>query len=1099
MRQYCVLHTIFLVLTVPGLLSAQSAGGGSIAGHIRGPGGVSVPGATVEATEVQTGEHKATWSDEAGNYVLAGLRTGTYRLGVSLLGFRKEVRESVTVAPEKPIQADVALVMALEEPSGPVRARADGRPFGAQRGLEAGADLNVRVSGETGREEQTGTGLQEADTSSAANSFLLSGGVSRAGEPGGDETKMRERIEEFRRNREGQSGLGFGGGPFGEGGPGVVFMGGGRGGGGGGGRGGGGGNSRRALVNRIRGNFFDQYSNSALNARLYPLNAPQVRKIASYQENAGISLGGPLVIPKIYHGAEKTSFFLNYQHGQGRRPYDTFSTVPTAAERAGDFSQTVIPSGPLAGTVPVPVLYNPGIGGGTPSGAPTPFPGNQIPFSMFDQAVKGLLPFIPLPTLPGSVQNFHLQEALPASTDRFMGRVGHRLSAKDNFNFFYFLNSDRTDSVGNFPSLTWGSSVLSQSGNFGETHTFSPQRVNQLMVNWTRQRNSTLNPFAFRQDVSGELGVTGVSKDPRDWGLPIIQFTNFTGLNDTIPSLNRNQTLRLMDFVIWSSGKHNLRFGGEMRRVQVNSLVDPDARGTYTFTGFTTSSFNQGFPLAGTGSDFADFLLGLPQTTSVRFGTSANYLRSWVWACFVQDDWRVSPRWTLNLGLRYEYFEPFREKYGHLSDLLIGPNFSSVAVVTGLSPGGLPSSLIRGDRNNLAPRVGIAFRPWTQHRLVIRAGYGLFYDGSIYQRVFPNLVNQPPFAQASILSASPSQALTLENGFPQLALTVARNTYAVDPSFRTPYGQNWNFVVEHEILRNVIFTLGYVGTKGTKLDLLLGPNLAVAGSSPAGPQSLSLRNAVQFTYETSGAASINHGLQFGLRRQFHGGLSVSGDYTFSKSIDDAAGIGGAGRTVAQNFLDLHGERGLSAFDHRHQVIAHYEYEFPFGDGRRFLSRGGGAARVIGNWQVSGVATLRTGSPFTARVLGNQSNNGGTGAYFAERADATGLPVRLPGFERTAQQYFSTAAFTLPPGGAFGDAGRNTIPGPRAVAFNMSLTKRLTVSREKRRSGEFRIEANNIFNTPNFGGLATVVNAVDFGRVTSVQPMRTLTMTMRFSF
>src|SRR5207249_4801329 len=225
-------------------------------------------------------------------------------------------------------------------------------------------------------------------------------------------------------------------------------------------------------------------------------------------------------IPKIYNGADKTSFFVNYNMQPSKSPFDSFATVPTQAERLGDFSHSLILSGPLAGTTPV--IYDPA---SNPRGPRTPFAGNMIPSFRIDPAAAGLLNYIPLRNLPGSVQNFHLQQALPSDSDRLMGRIGHRISAKDNLNAFYFFNSARSDSVGNFPGLTSSLSVRSQNLNLGETHTFSPHLVNTLMVNVSRQRRSTLNSFAYKQDVAGALGIQGISQDPRDWGLPIISYT----------------------------------------------------------------------------------------------------------------------------------------------------------------------------------------------------------------------------------------------------------------------------------------------------------------------------------------------------------------------------------------------------------------------------------------------------------------------------------------------------------------------------------------------------------------------------------------------
>lgn len=840
-------------------------------------------------------------------------------------------------------------------------------------------------------------------------------------------------------------------------------------------------NGRRPQINRIRGNMMDELSNSAVDGRSYPLNTPTSPLLSSYREQFAVGFGGPLYIPKVYDGKDKTSFFFNYQLQRSKGANDRYSTVPTPAERNGDFSGE-------------PVIYEPQSG---LLGPRTPFPANQISPLMFDSAAAGLLKYIPLPNLPGTVQNFHLQEALPSRSDRLMFMVNRRFSAKDNANVIYFLNSSHSDAVSSFPELTSTTSSRQQNLGLSETHTFTPHVINTLSFNFNRSRTLLLNPFANQQNVAQALGIQGVSQNPFDFGLPIISLTNFTGLSDTIPSLTRPQTIRAVDFVFWNHGKHNIRTGGEIRRVEQNSLSDPDARGTFTFNGYTTSDFTaQGLPVAGTGFDFADFLLGLPQATSSRFGIASNYFRSWVLSGFLQDDWRATARLTLNGGLRYEYFQPFTEKFGHLSDLAIGPGFSSIGVVTGQSPDGLPNSLIRSDPYNVAPRIGIAYRPWTKRKLVVRAGYGIFYDSSVYSRFVGNMADQPPFATASTLLTSPAQVLTLENGFPVVKSGVLTNTYAVDPSFRTPYGQSWNLAVENEIAKDLILSVGYTGTKGTSLDLLLGPNRANSSSGPGG---LALKNAQQFTYETSGASSIYEGLQVILRRQFHNGFSASAYYTYSKSIDDASSVGGSGRTVAQNTFDLAAERGLSVFDMRHRLNINDMYEFPFGPRKRYLNRGGAAAKILDDWRIIGNTSIQSGRPLTARVLGNQSANGGIGAYFSGRAQATGLPVTLSASDRSTLDYFNTSAFTLPPAGEFGNAGRNTIPGPGMINFNMSLMRIVTVSPEKGIRLNFRIEANNIFNHPNYSGIATTVDAINYGRVTSVGGMRTLSMTMRLMF
>lgn len=1142
--------------------AGQAAPEGRVSGHVSGPGDIAVPGATVVLINSETGERKATWTDEAGNYSLTGIKSGTYKLEVSLVGLRTQVREPVTVGGGSSLRMDAALVLALPESAPEVRsghpAASGGLPsrrssspetrdrlanLGAQAGGMAGMTgamgdemggngaANLRFS-----EDATGAsgGAQPGDNSgaesepsqadagaSAANSFLLQGNSVEASTPGGPEGRGG-RGQGFR-NGQGPGGApGFGGG----GGGGGGFGGGGGGGFGGGGFGGGGGffgGGRRPQVYRLRGSLFEDFSNSAFNARPYPLN-PEVAgspQVFYYSEKAGITIGGPLAIPKIYNGKDKTSFFVNYQLQRARSPFSNFATVPTLAERQGNFSDALVNG-------VVPTIYNPMSNplnpdartpfAPSPCGSSVPCPGNVIPSNLINKSAAALMAYIPAPNLAASVQNaqgcaggvgvatcvpynFYLNESLPSDNDHLMVRIGHQISSKDNVNAFYNLVSSQSSSASNFPELTASASTRQQSLNLGETHNFGPRFFNNFTLNFSRTRTLTLNPFAYQENIASELGIQGVSQNPFDWGLPIISFTNYNSLNDTIPSLNRNQTLRAVDFVIWNRGKHNLRFGGEVRRIEQNSLTDPDARGTFNFTGYTTSGFSNGQPEKNTGLDFADFLLGLPQITSERFGTASNYLRSWVYAGFVQDDWRATSRLTFLGGVRYEYFLPYAEKYGHLSDFLLGPDFSSVSVVTGQSTDGLPASLIHSDPHLFSPRLGMAFRPWIQHSFVVRAGYGVFYNGSIYSQLVKNLVDQPPFAKASTLITSPAQELTpgctvqltlcLENGFPTTATKTSNNTYAVDPNYRVPYGQTWNFTLEGQILRNVVLSVGYVGTKGTKLDLLLAPNQALTGQA-------ALRG-LQFRYETDGAASIYNALQVNLRRQFHNGFSLSGNYSYSKSIDNAASVGGAGNSVAQDLYNLQAERGLSTFDMRHKLLVNWNYEFPFGERRRWLSRGGALAKVLGNWQISGYGQIQSGLPYTASLQGNQSDNAGGGAFFSQRPDATGEPVSLSGSERTTLKYFNTAAFTPPPSGVFGNAGRNTIPGPGMISFNTSLDRFVDLNREKGVRLDFRISANNLFNTPNYGSLGTVFGSLNFGSVTSVKSMRAMDFSVRLRF
>jgi hypothetical protein len=1136
---------------------AQTAVGGTVEGLVRGPGEVAVPGARVVLFNMQTRERKQTWSDEAGKYIFSGVAPGEYRVIVMILGFRPSMLGPVTVTAGKPSSLDASLALAVpgeQAGFGGFRGQGSGRTgmgrgnfpgragqpgsgeragtgrgagqvpqqgggnaggsFPAQGAIghgsagdlsnilaEAGEnDTNGGVSfsgegagtGQTGQ-QSAGIGGDLVGAAGANNSFLLAGNVVNATAPamGGG-----------RRGRN----FGFGGGPGGPGGAeGMPF-----GGGGGGGRVFFFGGFRRPGANRIRGSINETYTNSAFNARPYPLNSPSQLKEPFYRELFGASIGGPLNIPKIYNGGNKTSFFVNFNINRGTSPENILASLPTAAERQGDFSATTIASGPGAGTTPI--IYQPAV----PLGPRTAFSGNVIPSSMLNSASLGLLQYLPMPNLPGQVQNYHVQLSLPNASQLFMARVGHQISSKDNLAVMYFYNSSHNDGITGFPNITSTTTTRMQNVSVTETHNFGTKMVNNFAVNFNRARTYVTNPFSYNQDIAGTLGILGVSQDSMDWGLPSISFTNFSGLSNATPSLTRDQTLRFSDSVLYSVGKHNLEVGGEISRIQLNSLTNPDAAGSFAFTGYTTSDFTaQGAPVADTGYDFADFLLGFPQTTSERYGIPANYLRSSRYDVYGQDDWRMTDHLTINLGGRWEYAAPFTEKYGHLSDLALGPNFSTAGVVTGKNPGDLPASLLRGHPWNVAPRVGIAYRPWISHSMVVRTGYGIFYDESIYENLVHNLVSQSPFATTSTLVTSPTQVLTLQNGFPTISPGTVSNTFAVDPNFLTPYAQSWNAMVEQNLSQSYILSVAYIGTRGTHLNLLLVPGIGSALAATTLP----------FEYNTSGAASLYNGLRVSLRHFSRRDFSFFLNYTYSKAEDNASSVGGTATTrffrgggpgglgggsaisaavsplaPVQNPSALASEWALSGFNPAHSLRGFVRYQLPFGERGRFLKNGGALSAILSRWSLTDVTTISSGLPYTAYVGGNASDNvSGLAPFGGLRADATGIPVTLPSSQRTTLNYFNTAAFGLPATGAFGNAGRNTIPGPPTINFDMGLDRLITISREKNITANFRLATSNTFNIVNYSGLSTTINSNTFGRVTGVGSMRTMTLSFRLRF
>jgi hypothetical protein len=721
--------------------------------------------------------------------------------------------------------------------------------------------------------------------------------------------------------------------------------------------------------------------------------------------------------------------------------------------------------------------------------------GSSIPSGMLDPAAVGLLQYVPEPNLPGLVQNFHLQDRIPSATDRLNVRIQHTLSTVLHLDVNYNLQQGKNHSLVSFPAFERDASTRGQSLTLGLTQNWSRTFSNSTQFFFTRNRNQSLNQFAFVQDVAGTLGITGVSTNPIDFGVPQLNFTNFTDANDPVPSLTRNQTFRLTDTVRIQLARHTIASGFEVRRMENNTLSNPTPRGSFTFSGELTSQLDAaGSPVAGTGNDLADFLLGLPSATNLRFGTPATYFRSWAYAAFVNDDWRVSPVLSLNYGLRYEAITPSSEKYGHIANLDISPGFLQAAVVVPGQPapfsGSLPSALVRGDYNNWSPRIGLAWRPPLDKAITVRAGYSVMYNGAAYNRFASSMASQPPWAQAQTRSTEATQVLTLQDGFPAASPNTLRNTIAIDPNYRLAYAQLWNLSVDTTLVRGMPIGITYTGTKGTHLDTLLG----FSGSSIFADSS-AIQNAQGFTYNTSGGNSIFHAVQFRLQGRASRYMRFGANYTLGKSVDNASSIGGGQQVIAQTGSNLAAERGLSSFDVRHQFRANYSYDLPFGERRRF-ARAGWTNTLLGDWSLTSTINMRSGQPFTARVFDSACQI--LPGVYSERADQIGDP-ELPSDLRTVRQFFNTAAFAVPSGGCTGNAARNTIRGPGSFTMSMALAKDLRLDRDGQRRMNIRWEVNNLTNTPNFTGLSTVVNSATFGRVTGAAGMRSMTIRARVNF
>jgi len=837
------------------------------------------------------------------------------------------------------------------------------------------------------------------------------------------------------------------------------------------------GNRRRRGQDAIRGTAFWTFRDSTLDARPFSLTGHTVDKANYSQNRFGVSVGGPLRIPFLLSG-EKTTFFVSYTGVRSSNPFSAVTTLPTAVERAGNFSNSGS-NGPVT-------VFDPTTG--------QPFANNIIPFSRINPAARGLLNLIPSPNQPGRVQNYQFVTSVPLNNENISVRLNQTVTQRDRF-ALTVATQKRESQQSQVYGFMDDSSGRGWNGDFTWTRTFTRRSVNTLRLTYNRNRNEMLPFFAYGRNWANDLGIRGTSQDELNYGPPNLNFTNFGGLTDASPVLRRDQTMAASEGFTYTKGKHNLSLGGDYRRIQHNNRTDQNGRGTFTFTGLATSGFDAlRNPLAFTGFDFADFLLGLPQSGSIRYGSSSNYFRGSTYSAYVQDDWRVKAGFSLNLGLRYEYASPFHEKRNQMANLDVAPGFTGVAVVTpgdaGPYSGVFPNTLIYPDRNNIAPRVAAAWKPWQKRRTTIRAGYGIYYNNSVYTGFASRLASQPPFAQTSTVNTSAGNVLTLQDGFTTTARQTIRNTFAIDPNYRLGYAQSWSLTVQQELPRSFVLEAAYLGTKGTRLDIQRQPNRAAPGSPLDAETRRLIGNAVGFTYDSSEGNSIYHASQWKLTRRFRRGISMNALYTFAKSIDNVSTFGGGGTVVAQDDRNLANERGLSSFDRRHTINLTYFLMSPVGQAGR-MQLGGWGGRILKNWSLGGGWTIMSGSPFTARVLGNRADTNGTGVIGSGRADSTGLSVD------SDTGFFNTSAFTLPPSTRFGNAGRNTIPGPWNASLNASLGRTFNLTDRKRL--EIRMESQNITNHVNITGISAVINALNYGFASAAGPMRTVSAQVRLRF
>ncbi|HKA00877.1 MAG TPA: TonB-dependent receptor, partial [Candidatus Solibacter sp.] len=817
---------------------------------------------------------------------------------------------------------------------------------------------------------------------------------------------------------------------------------------------------------KYHGDLFEFARNSALDAR----NFFDQLKPAFRMNQFGGTFGGPFRAGK----EPRTFFFTDYEGARTDQALTYISTVPTPAMRTGNFSQAP------------QKIFDPISQVSLPEGGflRYPFSGNVIPPGEIDRIGSKLIDLYPLPNRPGIANNYLYQPSRRVTSDQGDFRLDHRFSNMDS-GFLRFSRA-RGDvfQPGPLPAPAVGGTISgpisqpSYQAVLSNTHLFAPTTVNMARLGWTRVaiRASDINQD---QPYSQQIGIPGsnLPGDPSTYGLPYILVTGAATLGSVgLPATTITNNYQFDENLSLIRGRHMIQIGGDFTRRQYNAFQTAFRRGMMVF--MTAYSSDPASPGAGLG--LADLLLGKPISGSLQFIDGMRGLRRSDIAAYVQDDYKVSTRLTLNLGLRYENYVgyPWKEVYDRAYNFLPPSGVVQVGA-DGLSRSGLPARNL-----NLMPRAGLAWR--VSSRTVLRAAYGIFYSAP--QIIFPvGIESNPPelistaytndqfdFIGARAASAGFTRAASGKISGAQLN--------ALDPESRLPYTQQWNASVEHQLTSDTLVSASYVGTVGTHLQGSININQPTPGITP-----IAVRRPFPLFQNILEIADVEssryHSLQLTAEQRLAYGLSFNASYTWSHALDYASA-----NVVPDTapFLDAHNRRldyGNADFDVRHRLVASATYVLPF-KGSGILHH---AAR---GWQLNGILNMYTGLPFTVLSASNTLN-------IAGRSRASYVGNGNGGFsDGTLQQWFDTSAFSAPATLQFGNVGRNTLHGPGTKQLDFSVFKNFALNGGSTRRVQFRAEAFNVTNRPQFNNPLPTIGVPGAGAITSAGSPNTFQRTSR---
>jgi len=1066
---------------------------GSLVGHVEDAAGAVVPGARVVITDTNRGTTREITTNDEGNYSIGSVEPGIYRVEIEQANFKKFVRENVEVAINTTVRVDTALetgnvseIVQVEESQVQLKTdRADVStqitseqveelPLSPDRNYQSVLDLSPGVTeaasvGSAFGNPNGSTTNRINGQNERYNNFQLDGTINNqtnvisqtAIVPPPEAIQV---VDVSTNAYDAEQGRAAGG---------VVNV------------------QIKSGTNRLRGAAFIYNTNSYFKAR-------NTLSFASRQPNTnltqyGFVIGGPII-------KDKTFFFGDYQAGRDRRGQNELLSVPIAAFRNGDFS-----------SVPGTMIFDPGVNGQIAAASRVQFPGNIIPQNRINPAARAIFARLPLPNLPGLINNYEATGTFVQDRDSFDVKVNHNFTEQTTaFVRYSYFKSNTADlpSFGDLGGVTTNGGAtaasgpgLNQSVSANLTHVFSPNLITEFRFGYVRVHITADVPS--EENLGNTLGIPNTNQGDffTATGIPRITLTStysFLGSAATLPFDITENSYNIVNNWTKIVGNHTIRFGGDIRRLKLDKFqaAGSNPRGEFTFTGGLTTRSGTG----GSTNAVAAFLLGLPQAVSRTTVAQLGGYKSPQYFFFAQDRWQVNPKLTINYGLRYELY-PYPTGTAAGDQSRYDPE-TNRALISGYGPVNDRVN-VKTDYGNFAPRLGIAYR--LDSKTVIRTGYGISY----VPITLNTLANQNYGSQINVSIAgsnanlAPRDAagntITLSSGIPNPqvidltsgVVTPPGNVIVgvVNPNAKRGYIQSYNFTVERDLF-GFVTSAGYVGSRGTRLPGTVNLNGFGPGGTVADrPFNRLYGRTVDVLLSDFMLSNAYHSLQARVDKRFKqvgGRITVA--YTLSRSTDYTSAFS------VRNFLDIDSNRGPSDFDRKHNLVVSHVIR-PFGKGGRLFDSNGLRLRgLFGGFTLSGIFAARTGTPID--ILGSSAAGTTTSGTNFNRPNQTG-DVRILGGLGPGQLYFDTSAFVNPAAGTFGNVGRNSLRGPSYFNYNATLARTFTFGERYRLQAQ--MTAFNVTNTPHFNNPSGNFTSGNFGISTSTFGERSLRFGLRFLF